>query len=415
MRAPLGACAALRCFPCRGCSFFFVAFFSVLLSCVGVAAERIDHGAARQERQEAARSISTSSKLVRQPDTEPQQDTTLQEDTTPQQDTDTQKATVACNMDTGRHCRHSAFEETCGEAPGGGSCTWFGLVKSSKCLCPPGFCAEPPTQTCVAHPLPAPAPGARLAQPVTTRGKVNATFIKNDAVELAMPFAHEGCPEVLEGIYWMDEHGYYGHSNLALPTGNYAVSFCEPGSLDKDSRTLKLYVGGPAFPFPNNAAGYNMKNRKAGLTFTFGDESYESASVQTVNSAPLQDFFVKSFLRPFVKYKMYRQTVPSNGSCPPPLGATKLERSRCATWVRRTDIIGPAGTNSQYYYLFEIVDKDGKRVQPYYDWYVSFQNWMSVKKPPNTAAAMSRGIRLGNGIGLQPGTSIMYPANAMIS
>eukprot|EP00931_Biecheleriopsis_adriatica_P036759 TRINITY_DN21138_c0_g1_i2.p1 TRINITY_DN21138_c0_g1~~TRINITY_DN21138_c0_g1_i2.p1 ORF type:complete len:126 (+),score=23.67 TRINITY_DN21138_c0_g1_i2:79-456(+) len=60
--------------------------------------------------------------------------------------------------------------------------------------------------------------------------------------------------------------------------------------------------------------------------------------------------------------------------CPPPASASKEERTHCAKWDRiSSGLLSPifnlvgSSFGTFHYYVYQIVDKSGARVQPYYD------------------------------------------------
>merc|ERR1711963_79908 len=66
---------------------------------------------------------------------------------------------------------------------------------------------------------------------------------------------------------------------------------------------------------------------------------------------------------------------PPADACPPRVGATKREIAKCATWDRVTSfavspLLGEWGY--LHYYVFQIVDGNGERVEPYWSVYKEF-------------------------------------------
>merc|ERR1719444_290038 len=63
------------------------------------------------------------------------------------------------------------------------------------------------------------------------------------------------------------------------------------------------------------------------------------------------------------------------GQCPPKIGSSKKDISKCAQWTRvskglLSPLFGDRGVI--HYPVFQIVDRNGNRIQPYYDAYVSY-------------------------------------------
>ena len=101
-----------------------------------------------------------------------------------------------------------------------------------------------------------------------------------------------------------------------------------------------------------------------------------------------------------VNFTMQRQ-LPPVGACPPSPDATPEARSECAVWKRESKVLsavpGVSDKIGTYvYYAFEIIDKKGARVQPYYDAYLRHANGVCT---PDAEAAKNAGLQM-NAIGL---------------
>lgn len=312
------------------------------------------------------------------------------------------------DLDTGISCRWS---DTCAMLEGA-RCVQIGRVNlfpfaKYSCLCPAGSCVHPLRHTCVR--LPSKIDSRRKRRKYgfnggdteTTSGNYGRTrlkFFKNNVVERVLPQAPSHFPENLKGILWLDEHGYYGHSDLQAPTGNYVMTFFAPGALDNRSRRVSLKVPGPSWPFPNRGSTYRQIAKFIQkYEFDF-NEDYSAASVILRTDEQLVIPIVKSI----VGFDMVLNPPAQDVDCPPRPDASKKDRAQCAKWVRVTKI-GGAWTTS--YPVFEIVDKLGHRVQPYYDEHLAFQNWLVHRDPPNEQLAAEAGVKLGR-VGLQGGTSV---------
>jgi len=190
-------------------------------------------------------------------------------------------------------------------------------------------------------------------------------FFKADDVENAMPLPPKDYPEPLQGLIWMDQIGYYGHSDISSGAPDAAVSFGDPANLlDKENKKINVDVSGVGFQWFNVFEGYAMWKLLHTINFKYVfefNDNYTHAQVY-----PSVDAF--SVPKSLTSFTMELQT-PQPGECPPAEGATKQEISKCAKWKRVSNI---AGGEDKLYYVFEIVDKDGNRVQPYYDKYVEF-------------------------------------------
>lgn len=308
-------------------------------------------------------------------------------------------ACSASELDTGVSCRWSG----CSASLRGARCVQVGNVnifpfQKLRCLCPAKSCAHKKTKVCVQAPRGWPVEGHMEIETTDgTYGGKKITFFRNDVLERVLPTAPPDFPESLKGVLWLDEHGYYGHSDLQMPTGNYAMTFYEPGSLDRRKRRVSLKMPGPSWPFPNRGSTYR-KVTEYNNTYEFEfNDNYSYAKVFLRSQATV----VLPIFKAILEFDMVLNPRPADGLCPPKPDASKKDRAKCAKWNRLVKT-GDAWITS--YPVYEIVDKHGRRVQPYYDEYLAFQNWLVRTDPPNAAGAAQAGVRLGR-VGMELGTS----------
>eukprot|EP00040_Diaphanoeca_grandis_P005329 m.32375 g.32375 ORF g.32375 m.32375 type:complete len:877 (-) comp16633_c1_seq1:228-2858(-) len=245
------------------------------------------------------------------------------------------------------------------------------------------------------------------------------TVIKHDDVEKFIKVAPDSYPDQLKGIFWMDQEGAYGFSDFGVSVGDLAFTFGDTsfGGLDVENRKLKVAMTGPSATFMNTEAGYAEFSTLKGVGFEYDitiSEDWSEMQVVPImqgNSIPPSLIDFKMVFRPRLGEAIESELshgIPSTGSCPPPAGASKQSRSLCAPIVRYSDIKKagipgmPKKAGTSVYYVFQIVDKDGNRVQPYYDAYVEFAN--SKTQTQNVEAAAKKGITITNA---SPGTAFL--------
>lgn len=170
----------------------------------------------------------------------------------------------------------------------------------------------------------------------------------------------------------MDQAGVISESDLgssAAPDG--ALSFGDPeNTLNTSTRSIFVDTVGPAWLWFNNVFGYReWFDIKFGLGLK-GDRWYRFQFNEDYTFAQIYDSITPLHLEIpswILNFTMTRLTPPKD-VCPPPRHASKEIYTKCATWRRDTGIIGT--TRIWSYYAFEVVDKDGRLVQPYYSKFV---------------------------------------------
>jgi len=221
-----------------------------------------------------------------------------------------------------------------------------------------------------------------LSQPsghlVARSGSVSGhvAFIKNDEVEFAFPKVPSNFPKTLHGISWMDQSGAFGFSNMPSVAPKYDLAVSDADSeFDPMSRTVWRNPLQRSWTWANSLGGYGEYAGTVGRYAHVFNEDYTFAQIYVEQS--LFGLFPFRVPASILNCTMVLQTQPKR-ACPPRPGASKEEVSKCAKWRRETSFFGRP---TQVYYIFEIVDKDGKRVQPYYDEYV---RWANAKSVPST-------------------------------
>jgi len=233
-------------------------------------------------------------------------------------------------------------------------------------------------------------------------------FFENSAVEDVLPKAPADYPDNLQGIIWMDQGGFFGHSDVPFNAPDLACSFGDTAfhRLDPDTRVLKVTITGPAWQWMNKFLGYVGYNLLGVLGFFYEFQWNEDYSVaQTLPGLDLGMLGVYQVPMWLMSFTMVLQT-PPEGACPPAKGASKKDIAKCAKWDRVSSgflspLLGSYGV--LHYYVYQIVDKDGKRVQPFYD---AFLEWANQNTDPGPKAAGLLGLDLGK-TGLASGTSFV--------
>lgn len=253
-----------------------------------------------------------------------------------------------------------------------------------------------------AGPLPAIPPGTAQTQ--------KQLFFKNSDLGSVLPLPPADTPESLQGIFWMDQIGHLSHSDMGgfpfslIAAPDLALSFGGDQAfhkLDRQTRTLNLDITGPAWQWFNSALGYVFPwaLRKIGFYYSLEfNEDYTFAQILPSLVLPLIGTIQAP--RSLVSFTMVRQTPPA-GICPPKPDAPKKDFSKCAAWDRVSS--GPVGP-ALHYYVFQIMDKDGEPVQPYYD---AFMAYADKSSSPSSAVASVFGVDLGE-VGKTPATSFVH-------
>lgn len=220
-----------------------------------------------------------------------------------------------------------------------------------------------------------------------------ARFFKSDAIETALPLPPKNYPNSLKGMLWMDQEGVYGQSNRSTKFHDLVFTFggTDFDRLDERTRKVSINSEGPAWVWWNDAQAYFewfIGRNILGFFFEFEfNEDYTFAQIVCV----LKPFAIFPKIRlPFsiLNATMVLQT-PEPGQCPPSPTTPKEDIGKCAKWRRET---WTNGGPFEVYYIWEVVDNDRKRVQPYYDQYLS---WANKKTDPSPFWAQ---LLLGNGL-----------------
>jgi hypothetical protein len=229
--------------------------------------------------------------------------------------------------------------------------------------------------------------------------KEHTHFFKNSDVAEILPLPPKDYPESLQGLHWMDQSGFYAHSDVPLGAPDLALSFGGDTAfhkLDRKTRTLKIDVVGPGWQWMNRWDGYMFAWAIGLVGFHYVmefNEDYSFAQIYPTITLPF-GMGVVSLPKVVMSFTMVLQK-PPEGSCPPTAAATKKDITSCATWDRvSTNFMSHVlGSWAEFhYYVFRIVDADGKPVQPYFEQFESFAR-QSTK--PSPSAAKIFGIDLG--------------------
>lgn len=205
-------------------------------------------------------------------------------------------------------------------------------------------------------------------------------FFQSDAIETVLPLPPENYPSSLQGMLWLDESGVYGPSNLPFVFNTLIFTFGGSGKLDTTTRKVSVHPAGPAWTWWNDALAYFeqfVAHEILGAFYVFEfNEDYTFAQI-----IPVFQFF-RIFPKIRVPVGMVNFTMmlqrPKPGQCPPSPTATKKDIGKCAKWRRESSAFsGPIGI----YYMWEVVDKDRKRVQPYCDEYLKWANQNTNASP----------------------------------
>lgn len=196
------------------------------------------------------------------------------------------------------------------------------------------------------------------------------------------PIAPDDYPEALQGVMWMDQEGYYGHSDVGQAAPESLLTLGESRFSTYDGNNFLFTSGscGGAWALDGTPQGVQWRLERCGdrvhtglggpvRRFIFSDDM-ETAYIDAyvVPQEGRNGIYAES-----ARYKavMYRQH-PPEGACPPSVNATKMERNVCAKWIRESYLIDNqdlTGETSDYP-VFEIVGQDGLPVEPYFSAYV---------------------------------------------
>lgn len=226
-------------------------------------------------------------------------------------------------------------------------------------------------------------------------------FFNTDETLGNLPPSMDALPEQLQGVFWMDQGGVYGHSDTLVSLASapdLAFTMNEANSdFNKETRTLTVDVTGPGWQWMNNWKGLLFAKALGFLQFKYRiewNEKYTFGQIVPTLVVPLLDIriSVPSWLVSFT-FELADPHTP----CPPPEGTSKKDMVKCATWRRPSTglLMKPLGEQGVFnYYMWRIADKHGKPIQPYYDAFVKYAK--TTDAPPTTLASYL-GIDLGKG------------------
>jgi len=214
------------------------------------------------------------------------------------------------------------------------------------------------------------------------------TQFHSSKVESTLPLPPKTFPKSLQGMMWMDQGGHYAHSDIPMGAPDLAFSLADPANpLDTKTRSIVVDVAGPAWQWMNKFDGKLFFKVLKTIGFRYlmqFNEDYTHAQIYPTL------FWGRVFVpKQLLSFTMVRQTPPAD-SCPPAEGATKAEIAKCAAWDRVTSgllspLLGERGV--LHYYVYQIIDGDGRPVQPYYD---VFQEWAKISSAGDTFVGKSR-------------------------
>lgn len=199
-------------------------------------------------------------------------------------------------------------------------------------------------------------------------------YFSNEHTDTVLPLAGAEYPDAFKGVIWMDQGGHYAYSDIPVPAPDLAVSFGD-SHWDAANNKLTLDVAGPGWIWVNSGLGHLFWTilQHVGYHYTFSP----SSDFSVIQIYPTLDLgFLGTWSAPewFMSFTMEKQTPPA-GACPPAPNATKKEIAKCATWDRvsstwMSPLLGKYGY--LHYYVFQIVDAEGNRIEPYWSIYKEY-------------------------------------------
>lgn len=232
-------------------------------------------------------------------------------------------------------------------------------------------------------------------------------FFRNDELHTTLPLPPASYPEQLQGMIWMDQAGYYGHSDvpsaMAAPDGVFTFGDDEFKLTGGNGRYhIKVDTHGPAWQWFNSAKGYvfyNMLSRQ-GFTYKFiFSDNFNKGQIIPSSELVLGSIEVPPSM---VNFEFdYQSLYLDEKACPKQiteevracLGIDKTDEhctevkkgvTKCAKWVRPSSVNGGEKRN---YYAYEIVDRNGQPREPYWSLYLEYVK--SQADPSVTAAQYS--------------------------
>jgi len=233
------------------------------------------------------------------------------------------------------------------------------------------------------------------ADEVSTDAKQRWRFPKDRRLQHVLPLAPKDYPEALQGIAWLDQTGFYGETTLVGSFPDYCISMGDPKyPLNRLTRTIVADAAGPTWQWHNSEEGYGFVSFAALTNFKYKSHWNKDYTQAQVIPTLWFSWLGKITIPPWLlDFKVTVLPKPEEGVCPPKPDATPKQRSRCAKY-RRDSVFLPAIPGLSFeigtYYAFEVVDGDGKPVQPYYDQYLAYEDTQT--KPDAEAAKKYLGI-----------------------
>lgn len=220
--------------------------------------------------------------------------------------------------------------------------------------------------------------GVALVAFVFKEGRMNKVkevpqtkFFKPSEMASVLPVAPKHYPKHLQGVFWMDQGGVFGHSDVPFTAPDLAFSFgdTEFSTLNKQTRTINVNVSGPAWQWMNNKHGYKAFSllRKCGFFYHLAfSEDYTKAQIYPcLNLGTFGTWSVPAFLLSFTMKIQQAQPETTLSS-----STLYKDRIRYAKWDRESSgllspLIGKYGVF--HYYVFQIADENHQPIQPFYD------------------------------------------------
>mmetsp|Transcript_76261 Transcript_76261/g.184478 ORF Transcript_76261/g.184478 Transcript_76261/m.184478 type:complete len:318 (-) Transcript_76261:158-1111(-) len=215
-------------------------------------------------------------------------------------------------------------------------------------------------------------------------------FIRNKLMLRELPKTPKQWPQVLRGVYWLDQRGSYGIGSVGKSSfDDLCISYGGSGvEFDPKTRIVTMKTSGSSWTWFNSADAYHTwkmcQKFQCGYDMHY-NEDYSFAQIIPHAVLPVVGkVSVPIFVANFTMTTLY----PKPGQCPPKKGATKKQISQCAAARRESHILKSmagfswlGGTGSTVYYSFQVGDGDHKPVQPYFDAYLAFADTTSVPDP----------------------------------
>lgn len=219
-------------------------------------------------------------------------------------------------------------------------------------------------------------------------GPWNKELIRSDAVERVMPLTRPGLPEQLQGLFWMDQWGLAGHSDIGCEDCliKSAGDFSNQTNCLAAPSLLTSFAGMP-FVAEGDTWETLMPTRPTDVAnwAWFGVYSDNYNATHDPSASPNLYKFV--FNAACTKASIISSAAMNN----PSFVSYTMEQQDANTWARRSFLtpnhVGP----SFDYTAHRIVDGQGKRL-PKYDDYLAMANRpiVSGTKVPNSVMVFRR-------------------------